>query len=108
MPTISNSISVAANAVSANVLAGELFEFMQNQGRVQVFLAGSAAGLNGTMAIGGEIVANEISLNAQNRVPVVPDDISIEFDAVPGERLFLTFRNTTGGALTAFYTVSIS
>jgi len=107
MPIISNNVSVAANSVSANVLAGELFEYLPNMTVVQVFATGSAAGLRATYSIGGELQLDDGVINANNRAPIIPDDLLLKAGGRRGERQILKFRNTTGGALTANYLLQI-
>jgi hypothetical protein len=100
-----DSISVGANAVSVNVLSGQLFEFLPEGANVTVSVAGSATGLRTTYICGIPLV-NDQAINLQNRFPIVPDDTLMNGD-VPGGRQVLTFRNTTAGALTAFWRVDI-
>jgi hypothetical protein len=100
------SISVAANAVSANQLAGLLYEFLDQAARITLSVAGSATGLNTTFLVAGVALINDSAINLQNRFPIVPDDIITQED-VPGGRMILTFRNTTAGALTAFFRVDV-
>jgi len=45
-------------------------------------------------------------MNLQNRFPIVPDDV-MHGGPVPGGRAVLTFRNTTAGALTAFWRIDL-
>lgn len=99
------SISVAANAVSANVLNGQLYEFVPPGSNVTLSLAGSAAGLNTTF-INGIPLVNDQAINSANRFPIIPDDV-MHAGQVPGGRMVLTFRNTTAGALTAFWRVDV-
>ncbi len=108
MPVMQGSISVPANAVSANVLAGELFEFLARASRIVLFTTGSATGLNATLLVGGLAFANDQAISLQNRFPIVPDDFFVDAGGFPGERLILTFRNTTGAALTAFFKVEVN
>lgn len=108
MPTMQNSVSVAANAVSANVLAGQLFEFLAQDSQIVLSCSGSAAGLNTTLLAGGVSLINDQAINSQNRFPVIPDDIITQEQVPAGARLLLTFRNTTAGALTAFWRVDVS
>jgi hypothetical protein len=100
-----DSISVAANGLSANVLAGQLFEFVDPGTNVTVSCTGSATGLR-TSFICGIPLINDQAINLQNRFPLIPDDI-IHGGAVPGGRMVLTFRNSTAGALTAFWRVDL-
>jgi len=107
MPVMQNSISVAANSVSANVLAGQQFEFLPNNANVTLSVAGSATGLNTSLLAGGVTVINDQAINTANRFPVIPDDV-LSTETIPGgARLLLTFRNTTAGALTAFWRVDV-
>lgn len=107
MPTMQNSVVVAANAVSANVLAGQLFEFLAQNSQIVLSCSGSAAGLNVTLLAGGVALINDQAIGAQNRFPLVPDDIITQEVVPAGARLLLTFRNTTGAALTAFWRVDV-
>jgi len=105
MPTMQDSVSVGANAVSANVLAGQLYEFVQPGTSVTVSCTGSATGLR-TSFICGVPLINDQAINLQNRFPLIPDDI-IHSGDVPGGRMVLTARNTTAGALTFFWRVDL-
>jgi len=105
MPTMQDSLSVAANAVSANVLAGQLYEFVPGGINVTVSCTGSATGLR-TSFICGIPLINDQAINLQNRFPLIPDDI-IHNGAVPGGRMVLTARNSTAGALTFFWRVDV-
>lgn len=108
MPVIQGSVSVAANAVNDNVLAGSQFEYLPYHARVSFGMNGSAAGLLADVYSGADIVAESFAVNTQNRFPVNPDDFVLSDVAAAGDRLKLRARNTTGGALTLFYSVSIT
>lgn len=101
MPTMQDSLSVAANAVSLNVLAGQLYEFVDGGTNVTISVTGSATGLRASFICGIPLI-NDQAINLQNRFPLIPDDI-MHSGPVPGGRMVLTFRNTTAGALTAFW-----
>lgn len=106
MPTMQDSVSVAANAVSTNVLAGQLYEFIPAAANVVLSATGSATGLRVTL-INTVPVVNDQAIGLQNRFPLIPDDVVSQFRA-PGGRLVLTFRNSTAGALTAFWRVDLA
>jgi len=108
MPVIIDNVVVGANATSANVLAGQLYEFLPSNAKVALFATGSAAGLRTTLNIGGEQIVDDTGIGTQNRSPIVPDDLVATDGGRRGERLILRFRNTTAGALTAFYMVQIN
>ena len=101
MPTMQDSVVVLANSVSVNVIAGQLYEFVDPGTQVTLSVSGSAIGLR-TSFICGIPLINDQAINLQNRFPLLPDDI-IHAGFVPGVRMVLTFRNTTAGSLTAFW-----
>jgi hypothetical protein len=105
MPTMQDSVSVAANGVSTNVLAGQLYEFAEPGTNVTVSVTGSATGLRLTFICGIPLI-NDQAINLQNRFPLIPDDI-VHSGAVPGGRMVLTARNTTAGALTFFWRIDL-
>lgn len=101
-----DSVSVGANAVSSNVLSGQLYEFVPNGTRVALSCTGSATGLRVTL-IANIPVINDQAINLQNRFPIIPDDI-VYTGTVRACRLVLTARNTTAGAITFFWRVDLS
>lgn len=105
MPTMQGSVSVAANGVSANVLSGQLYEFVPPGANVTLSVTGSATGLNTTFIVGAPLILDQ-AINLQNRFPLIPDDV-MHAGNVPGGRMVLTFRNTTAGALTAFWRIDL-
>lgn len=107
MPTMQNSVVVAANGVSANVLAGQQFEFLPQNARITLSCTGSATGLNTTLLAGGVTLINDQAIGLQNRFPIIPDDVISQEGVPAGARLLLTFRNTTGAPLTAFWRVDV-
>lgn len=102
MPTISGRVSVAANAVSANVLAGSPFEFVTVPSIVKLAStnAGAAPGnVTGNFQIGGESLMVDGNISNRAAFPTFREDLLLEAGAQGGERLFLTFSNTTGAAI---------
>jgi len=108
MPTVQSSVSVAANSVNDNVISGSQFEFMPYAAKLDFGLTGSAAGLLVDIYSGQDIVCESFALNANNRIPIMPDDFTLKDIAAPGDRLKIRVRNTTGGALTAFWSLIIT
>jgi len=106
MPTMQDSVSVAANAVSTNQLAGLLHEFLSARARVSVSATGSATGLRCSFLVMSVSLVQDQAIGLQNRFPLIPDDL-LTSEAVPGGRMILTFRNSTAGALTAFWRVDV-
>lgn len=106
MPTMQDSVSVAANSVSANVVAGQLYEFVPSGTNLTLGVAGSATGLRTTLIANIPLI-NDQAINLQNRFPLIPDDV-IFSGRVRACRLVLTFRNSTAGALTAFWRIDVA
>ena len=104
---ISGNVSVAANALSANVLAGNLYEFLPTRSVISFYSTGSAAGLLATLLVGGINYCDAQVIPPTNRFPIRPDDGMCQTGSRAGERLFLTFLNTTAGALTANWLLDI-
>ena len=103
--TMQDSLSVGANSVSANVLAGQLYEFVAPGTNVTLSCTGSATGLRVTYICGLPLI-NDQALSFQNRFCILPDDVMMS-SQVPGGRQVLTFRNTTVGAVTAFWRIDL-
>jgi len=99
--------SVAANAVVSNVVVGKIHEFLQRPSAVRLYACASAVGLNATLIVGNVTAMQDQEVNAQNRMPIVPDDFVVEAGGLGGERVVVQLRNTTAGAITAFTRVEI-
>lgn len=109
MPRMSGSaLSLTANSTSANVVAGQQFEFLQRPSMLRLLAVGSAAGLNTTLLVGGRTIINDQPISGANRFPTIPDDIVTEEGGRAGERILLMFRNTTGGTLTVNWAVDVT
>jgi len=106
MPRMAGSVSVGANAVSTNQLAGLLEEFIARPSYVRVAATSSATGINATLIAGRTALSNDQFISLANRFPVFPDDVAIEHIVRRG-RLVLTFRNTTAGSLTVVWAVDV-
>lgn len=97
--TLAQALSVAANATTANLLAGLSYEFLPSPAHIIVGAAAAAAGLNLTLLVGNGItVVDDQAISQANRFPVLPDDIMFE-DDVPAGRMLARVRNTTGAAV---------
>jgi len=107
MPTMTNRVSVAANTKSVNVLAGKTFEFVPAPSIIRVYSTGAAIGLNMDFLLGGQSIVNDEEISAANRFPIRNEDLIAEVGGLPGERIFVAFRNTTGAAIVSQLLVDI-
>ena len=102
MPTIAVRTSVAANSESANVLAGSPFEFVAVPSIVTLAATQRGAApsdITSVFQIGGESVVQGGNVSDRAASPTFRDDLFARGGGAAGERLFLTFLNTTVGAL---------
>ena len=108
MPIIQKTQNVLASATIANVLSGEFFEFLPYNSLVEVGMNQSAIGLVIDFISGKDVVAKDyVPLNKATH-PVYPDEFVLQDIAGAGERLTMSIRNTTAGALDLRYCVRIS
>ena len=95
MPTISGTtLNIASGAVTANVLAGNTYEFLPYDAHIEVYAARSAAAdlVNLSVNVGQDVVIDD------NLIPFVATSLDTsahlvdQFDAEGGSRLILRFR----------------
>ena len=70
--------SVPANTTIANALAGKSAEFLQEDSIVRLYAQASAVGMNISLIVGSEVGVEDQEIGAQNRMPLVPDDLIAE------------------------------
>lgn len=110
MPSVQNQVSVAAADVNDNVLSGSQFEFAPYNAMVQFALVGdaNAADLRCDVYTGQDVIAENLEPSAQNRVPILPDDVTVEDIVRAGERIKIRVRNTHAStARSLFYRLNI-
>lgn len=106
-PVMEGSDAIAANAFSDNLLQGEAHQYLQGHARVRLLATGSAAGLRYWFTAQPDVIAQDASLNANNRQPNDDTDVLAEENVAGGTQLDLRARNTTAGALTIFWRVRV-
>jgi len=107
MSVMTDRQSVAANATSANVVAGKTHEFLPEPSIVTIDASADAVGLNMSVLIGGEILVDDQEMSASNRFPIEPDDRIAQGAGFGGDRLIVRYRNTTGAAIVGQTKVTI-
>lgn len=100
MPIIQSNVSVALSSVNDNVLSGSQFEFLPYDAFLEFGLAGdaNAADLRVDVFSGQDVLCEQLVPNAQNRIPVYPDDFILQDVAAAGERIKIRVRNTSAAA----------
>ena len=96
---ITDNQSVPANGTVVNVYTGQLDEFLQDDSIVQLGIVGAASGLFYTLIVGKEVIVQDQEMSDANRFPQDPEDFVIQAAGLQGDRLVLSLRNSTAGAL---------
>lgn len=107
MPVMTAETSIAADSVSANLLAGDINEFLGRAAVISLFCTGAAVGLRAQLLIGQDVAIDDQSISDANRFPITPDDFLSRGGGLPGDRLTLRFRNTTAAAIIARWRLAI-
>jgi len=107
MPVITGITSIAANSTSANLLAGDINEFLGRNSAVSLFCTSAAVGIRAQLLIGAAVVVDDQEISDANRFPITPDDFISRGGGTPGDRLTLRFRNTTVGAIVTEWRLAI-
>lgn len=107
MVAMTDRQSVAANGTVANAVSGKIHEFLTRPSKVRLFGSASAVGMNMTLIVGNQTFYQDQEVNAQNRMPIVPDDWIVDAGGKAGDRVVLSYRNTTAGAVTAFSRIEV-
>lgn len=101
---MSQSISIqnvlVASSLSANVLAGQPFEFLPAAALVSLFLSATASSPQAFFVLGGVNVVSAFVIANTNRYPIRPDDGVAQIRAPAGARLDLRFLETAGATPT--------
>ena len=101
------TVSVAANFLTTNVLAGLDIEWPDESGICVLKATASAVGLNCLFNINGNIQVDDMELAVGAVIPDFDVDYIARIGVVPGAHLVLQFRNTTVGALDFFFALKI-
>jgi hypothetical protein len=99
--------AVGIGAVVQNAMAGKSQEFIKEPSIISLSMTGSAIGLFVTFIVGEEVIIEDQQIPLTNRFPIVPDDTLAQGGGLPGDRVIVKIRNSTGGALNAWTRVDI-
>jgi len=94
----SNTVNLGANAKSANLLAGDINEFVPTRARVNVFAVSSAAGTNITILADSDVAVDDAEILAIGTTLDKSQHLVDSFAVAAGTRLAITLRDTSGAA----------
>lgn len=98
MPVIQKETSVGAGA-SVAMFSGSAFEFARTRMVASVGVSAAATGTFFTLTSGADVIVEESAPVVATRFPIIPDEMYYNDVLEPGDRLVLTIRNPTGGAI---------
>ena len=109
MSVIRRNTNVGAGATSANIVAGDIFEFINRPSAVRVFAAQDSGDLAElTFKLGNVTLGENLPLNERTagEGPSRSDDYLVGGTGMPGDRISVILRET-GGSVAAITRVMI-
>lgn len=107
---IQGQASIPLSGFQENLLAGSQWEFLPFDASLEFGINGdaNAADLRVDVYSGTDVLAENMQPNAQNRIPIRPDDFNLTDIAAAGERIKIRVRNlSSAAARTVFFAVRI-
>lgn len=105
MPTITDSVDIAANSTERDLLAGTILKQLgPGIWRLTLKAASSATGVEHTLKVDSDIAVDQASVLP--RTPLTPsDDTAFRGNAEGGSNLLYSAQNTTGASETLEFQV---
>jgi len=110
MPQMNFNTSVGAGA-SVNQVLGWEYEYLPFPAHIRILLWQTATGSLLTVKTGSETICSDMPIDASGAANTFPSEFDItpiDFNAAAGDKLQVTVRNTTGGALVPYGTVIVN
>lgn len=108
MPMILSTVSTAAGARTANLIAGSAFEYARTRSVISMGWGAAATGGFMTINGGADVIAEEHEPAVLTRYPIIPDEFYFTDVLEQGDRLVMGYRNPTGAAIVTRGVVQIS
>jgi len=89
-----NFPNIAASTKSANILAGDINEFVTQRSMVSVYASASAIGAKVTLLASSDVAIDDKEIVSIASTVTVPDHLLDSFAVAAGTRLSLTYRET--------------
>lgn len=101
---------IGAGATIANILAGQRYDRVPYAGAIgQFFASASVAGVTCELNVGGVSITPPAEANAENRMPLVPDDLLIgDWEALEGKLIQITAVDTAGAGANLFWKIVLT
>ena len=98
MPVIQKETSVGVG-LTVSLFAGSTYEFMRRRGVVSIGCTAAATGSFITLLAGADVVLEESAPVLATVYPVIPDQMYYNDVMEIGDRIVLSARNPTAGAI---------
>jgi hypothetical protein len=99
MPAIQVEVSLAAGAANSNLFNGSAFEYARGRSAVSIGVTAAATGTFVGITSGADVVLEESPPYVLAGFPIVPDQMFYNDIMEPFDRLRVSARNPTGGAV---------
>ncbi len=100
MRTTVNTVNIASGGKTANILAGDINEFVTQRSMVTLYALPSAVGIRMTVLAGSDVVIDDKELLNIGTNLIIPDQLVDSFAVAAGTRLSISYRETAGVATT--------
>ena len=104
MKTTISTVNLTANTKTANLLAGNINEFVQTRARVQLASIASASGIKLSFLAGSDVGIDDAEILNIGTALIYPDSVIDTYVVGPGTRMLLTLRETAGVSTTDILT----
>lgn len=99
MPAIQVEVSVAAGGSNSNIFSGSAFEYSRGRNLLSLGVCAAATGTFCTINSGADVILEESPPYVATLFPIVPDQMFYNDVMEPFDRLRVSVRNPTGGAV---------
>lgn len=102
--TIKYNANLAASTKTANILSGDINEFVTQTSQVNIYAVSSATGVNISVYADTDIAIDDKEIPFIGTTLVSSDQLLDSFVVMPGTRLAIFLRETAAVATTDVYT----
>jgi len=98
------SANLSASTKTANVISGDVNEFVSNGGTVTIYAVSSAIGVKMSVFADSDLIIDDKEIPFIGTTLVKKDHFLDSFEVEPGTRLSIFLRETAAAATTDVYT----
>jgi hypothetical protein len=98
MPVMQKETSVGAGA-TVSIFSGSSFEFARSRMVASIGITAAATGSFVTINSGADVIVEEFAPAIATRYPIIPDEMYYNDLLEAGDRLVVSVRNPSGGAI---------